>query len=503
MPPLRPSPSSVRSSFLPTSLPWILLSCLLCLPALGLLAEDDEVGPAAVRILPILEDEVSGKVQVETLVIDPDLRQLVFYLDGEKAASRNRPPWNARVTVADPPREQALRVEALGSGDKVLGDDTLIINRYDPPFRVQITAIEGDAEAGDVVLKGQVTLPRHGVLESVDVLLNDVSVAQVQETELEIPIRFDDPKPEDVVQVVATLEDGRKREDLEVLRAPGFVEEVDVNLVQLQVLVTRKNGAPVADLGLDDFQVVQDGKPQELHQLYLAQDVALVLGLALDTSGSMQRVWGQAMGAGRSFLDQTLTSKDRAFVVDFNTELELVQPLTGDRQALFDSFNAMQPDGGTALYDAVLYSLMQFTDEPGRRALVVLTDGFDINSQANPKRTVEMGRRLGVPVYVIAMPSAGAAASSSGAVQELKLLTEPTGGRLLRLGSGGGLERAFRHINLELRHQYVLTYYADALPKDRKGAVKVTVPGRKGLDVRAVIPLDLLEKAEGQRTEGR
>lgn len=209
----------------PTLQVWtlFLVTGVLVFSNFGLQAQDDSE-PVAVRILPILDDTVRGKVEVETLVIDPDLRQLVFYLDGEKASSRNRPPWNAKVTVAEPPREQKLRVEALGPGDKVLGHDTLIINRYDPPFRVQITAIEGDAAAGDVVLRGQVTLPRHGVLESVDVLLNDVSVAQVQTTELEVPIRFNDPKPEDVVQVVATLEDGRKREDLEILRAPGFVD---------------------------------------------------------------------------------------------------------------------------------------------------------------------------------------------------------------------------------------------------------------------------------------
>ncbi len=462
-----------------------------CLDAQDGLA--DEPSPTVVRLLPILGEQVSGKTQVETLVIDQDVRQLVFYLDGEPVARRKRLPWNADVIFAKPPREQVLRVVALGPGDRALGEDSLAINRREPVFAVRILALEGDPDSGQMMLRGEVTLPRQGELARVEVRLNEHLIANLEQTEILLPIPVDTPSVEDFVQVVAHLEDGRQREDSELLLAPQFGDEVDINLVQLQVLVTQRNGAPVADLKRDDFKVQQDGAVQTLEQLQLAEDVALVLGLALDSSGSMARQWQTAQGAAYDFLGQTLEPRDRAFVVDFNTELQLRQALTGDRQKLFDSLAEIVPDGGTALYDAVLFSLMQFTDQPGRRALVVLTDGFDVNSLANPKRTVEMGRRLGVPVYVIAIPSPGGGGSPGPGVQELKLLTEPTGGRLLRLGAGGGLQRAFRQINVELRHQYVLTYYAERRPGEGS-KIKVTLPGRKNLEVRAVVPLDQVQR---------
>ena len=477
---------------------WLLI--VLALVGVPRLAAQDapsaDVPPVVVRLLPILQGEVSGKTQVETLVIDQDVRQLVFYVDGEEAARRKRLPWNAEVTFAQPPKEQTLKVVALGSGDRVLAEDSLTVNRHEPVFEVHITAIEGDAATDQMVVVGEVTLPRQGELEAVQVLLNDAPVATVGETRFAVPLPIASPSGEDFVQVVATLRDGRQRQDTELLKTPKFGEELNINLVQLQVLVTQRNGAPVADLKRDDFEVHQDGAVQTLQQLQVAADVALVLGLALDSSGSMTPLWASAQQAAYDFLGQTLGPRDRAFVVEFNTELRLRQALTGDRQALFDSLAEIVPDGGTALYDAVLFSLMQFTDEPGRRALVVLTDGYDANSSANPKRAVEIGRRLGVPVYVIAMPAAGRGGSRGPGVQELKLLTEPTGGRLLRLGPGGGLERAFRQINLELRHQYVLTYYADRLPGEGRQGVKVTIPGRKDLEVRAVIPLDQVQRAE-------
>lgn len=457
--------------------------------------EAEEANPVVVRLLPIFGDQVSGKTRVETLVIDPSVRQLVFFLDGDEVARRKRLPWNAEVTFAKPAREQLLKVVALGPGDRTLGQDSLAINRRHPVFSVHITALDGEPANGEVTLRGQVTLPRNGELERVEVLLNGQRIRELTETEFAVPIELEVASPEDFVQVVARLQDGRQREDTELLLAPQFGAEVDINLVQLQVLVTQRNGAPVADLKREDFEVRQDGAVQTLERLQVAEDVALVLGLALDSSGSMARQWRAAQDAAYDFLSQTLRPRDRAFVVDFNTELKLRQALTGERQKLFDSLADVVPEGGTALYDAVLFSLMQFTDEPGRRALVVLTDGFDANSLANPKRTVEMGTRLGVPVYVIAMPVPGAGASQGAGVQELKLLTEPTGGRLLRLGAGGGLQRAFRQINVELRHQYVLTYYADELPGERS-KVKVSLPGRKNLEVRAVVPLDQVQRLD-------
>jgi hypothetical protein len=161
----------------------------------------------------------------------------------------------------------------------------------------------------------------------------------------------------------------------------------------------------------------------------------------------------------------------------------------------------MQPNrqGMTAIYDSVLFSLLQFRNTPGRRALVVLTDGFETSSKANPQRAVEFGRKLGVPVYVLALPAPGGGGrggfgGAASPLQELKLLTEPTGGRMLRIGSGGGLGRAFAQIGAELRHQYILTYYTNEPPTGTgKKEVRILVPGHKNAEVRAILALDQIQ----------
>jgi VWFA-related protein len=183
----------------------------------------------------------------------------------------------------------------------------------------------------------------------------------------------------------------------------------------------------------------------------------------------------------------------------------LLQAPTGDRAALDWALDRLEPHGGTALYDSILFSLLQYDGEPGRRAMIVLTDGLDSESRSDPRRTIDLGRRLGVPVYVIALSGGGggmqqgpgvrrSAASTAELAEEaarrnqLKLVTDPTGGRLFHVVSVEQVARAFAEIQEELRRQYVLTYYSDR-PAGEPAAPEVRVR-RQGMEVRSAVPLD-------------
>ena len=172
--------------------------------------------------------------------------------------------------------------------------------------------------------------------------------------------------------------------------------------------------------------------------------------------------------------------------------------MTDDRDALLWALGRLQPEGGTALYDSILFSLLQYDGEPGRRALIVITDGVDSESRADPRRTIELGERLGVPVYIIAMSAGagrgrypGAGPLEAQARSELTLVTGPTGGRMFHVVTDEQVIAAFDRIQEELREQYILTYYTDA-EVDLGSRPVVRVRG-KGLKVRTAIPLDLAD----------
>ena len=465
--------------------------------------------PATIRILPPEKGHrelLSGRVLIQTLTIDPQIAVVEFLLDGEEANRSTRPPFEARIELADPPREHTIEVKAYGARGAYAGSDRVVLNRLDPPFVVRLAGISPIRSGGEqaVRVEAGISVPRAETLERVEFYRTEQLVAVFEHFEGQAGpsgvrnVIADVPttgvSPQDFIRVVARLGDGRELEDVELLQGAEFSSEIDVQLVQLQVLVVDRGGDPVAGLRPEDFEVHEDGDRRQVENLYVSNDVPLSLGLAIDSSGSMEPIWQQTNSIAAAFFDGALTWRDQAFLVDFDSTLRLVQPLTGSKPLLARGLERLFPQGNTALYDAILFSLLQYGDAPGRRALVVVTDGYDSNSRSDPTRAIDFGKRLGVPVYVVAMRSIGFGPTTmedANLRNSMRLITGPTGGRLFQIESIDQMARVFDHIEEELRRQYVLTYYSErpfgaAVEPD----VRVT---RKGLKVRSALPLEAIE----------
>ncbi len=474
-------------------------------------AAESERGDA-IRILPIL-DTGGTHLEVRTLVLDAETATVHFTLDREKVGRAVRPPFSAKVTPAVPARAQLLRVEARNGSGEVLGWDETTLRPPPRPFRAEVTGIDA-TEGGDRVT-ARVTVPRNAELSEVAFRLRDEPIEVISSEQLSVGpegvatagtlIPPGERAADDWVQVEATLADGRKVEDVELLSATQFEDRLDVHLVQLQALVLDRRDLPVLGLEKTDFALRGKNMPP-IDSVRPAEAVRLVLGLSVDSSGSMQRIWPATREAATKFLGKTLRAGDRGFLVDFDSGLRLVQETTDDRVALESALEQLEPEGGTALYDSILFSLLQFENQPGRRGLVVITDGVDGASRAAPQQTVELAQQMGVPIYVLVLRQGGAAgagppggsrpggpqrgtpgsgpgpggyaAEFQAAIQELHLFTEPTGGRLFRVGSPAQVEDALEQIRLELRAQYLLTYYATERPEPGR-VPKVQVPDRK------------------------
>jgi VWFA-related protein len=466
---------------------------------------------AVVRILPPPPQRggLTGNVTIETLTIDPAIATVTFFVDDEEVARRSTLPYDAKIALARPPREQVVRVEALDHAGRRLGMDELVVNRHDPPFRIQITELAPatpGAGAGEPRLLTQVSVPRDAEVSKVRFYRNRTLIGQDDTPPYETAVVGGPLRGDEYLRAVAVLTDGREAEDVEVGLLPGgkaFSEELDVRLVELQVLVTDRAGFPLTDLTAADFEIVHGGKARDVAEVYPSRNVPLILGLAVDSSGSMLSLWDATRSIAEGFLAATLRDDDRAFLIDFDSHVRLLQPLTGELADLFASLGRLRAGGGTALYDSILFSLLQFGSEPGRRALIVLTDGFDSESRANPSRAVEIAERLGVPIYAIAMNTGGAAAvpnvvlfpqaggNAVGADSirgNLRLVTDPTGGRYYTAVSNQHVASAFEQIEQELREQYVVTFYTDVSAEALEPpTVRVK---RSGAKVRSALPLE-------------
>ena len=204
----------------------------------------------------------------------------------------------------------------------------------------------------------------------------------------------------------------------------------EVNVVNILATVRNKQGQIVSTLNKEDFKLEVDGKPQTIRYFSRVTDTPLTLGLLVDTSLSQRRLLDKERSASYTFLDELLNeSRDKAFIVHFDFEIELLQDLTSSRpklQAALQKIQAPEPQqmqtsspypgqggggrgGGTKLYDAIFLACDEITaKQQGRKAVIILSDGVDQGSKVGMGRAIEAAQRSNTLVYTIlfADPSA-------------------------------------------------------------------------------------------------
>jgi VWFA-related protein len=256
--------------------------------------------------------------------------------------------------------------------------------------------------------------------------------------------------------------------------------KAEVNVVNLFFNVKDKHGMLIPNLTKDDFQVFEDGKPQTIKYFSAESNQPLTLGIMIDTSASQTRVLTIEQESCAAFLHQVLRQKDLAFVINFDTDVNLDQDFTNNVRDLTRALNKMQinagmgggPPGlgggpipttprGTLLYDAIyLAADEKLKNEVGRKAMIIFTDGEDQGSRLKIRDAIEAAQKADAICYVILIADRGfyGGFGYSGDY-EMKKLAEQTGGRVIEVGNKQDkLHQAFEQIQNELRSQYNIGY---------------------------------------------
>jgi VWFA-related protein len=264
---------------------------------------------------------------------------------------------------------------------------------------------------------------------------------------------------------------------------------VEVTRVNLLFTVTDKKGKFVTDLTKDDFEVLDQKKPQSIQEFTAESDLPLRLAILVDTSNSIRDRFRFEQEAADEFLKSVIKSnQDKAMVVGFDTEPSLAMDLVTDTDKLEHAIRGLRPGGGTAFYDAIYFACKDklVQDVPKskfRRALVVLSDGDDNNSRYSRDQALEMAQKADAVVYAI---STNISRVESDGDKVLKYFTSETGGRAFFPFKVEDLEVSFENIASELRHQYNIAFRPSPLVADGSFHVlDVRVKGRKDLVVHA------------------
>lgn len=262
-----------------------------------------------------------------------------------------------------------------------------------------------------------------------------------------------------------------------------------VDEVNVLFIATDKRGKFVRNLNQSDFAILDDHKPpQTIVNFRRETDLPIELGLLVDTSGSVHGRFDFEQEAAVNFLNHIVrTNFDRAFVMGFSTHGKLTQDFTDNVHLLETGVHSLRNGGGTALYDAIYRAckdklVKDPSGRPVRRAIVVLSDGEDNQSDVTREQAIEMAQRAEVIIYAVSTDDSGLILRGDKSMQQL---ADATGGKAFFPYKMKDVTRAFSSIEDELRSQYVVSYRpADFDADGRFRAIEITSL-KKDLQVRA------------------
>ena len=235
--------------------------------------------------------------------------------------------------------------------------------------------------------------------------------------------------------------------------------QVNVRLVNVFVNVTDASGAPVPGLTQNDFSLSEDGHPQKISYFERDTSMPLSIVLAIDTSGSTYKDLSVEKSAARNFVHALMRPVDRLDLMDFNSDVREVVPFTNSIHRIDSGLENLSHGPATALYDAIYLASQSLALRPGRKVLVVISDGGNTVKGVDYAQALEQARRAEVMVYsVIDLPVVADAGRETGGEHALITLSQETGGKYY-YADEGNLDDAFRKVSEDLRTQYLLGYY--------------------------------------------
>lgn len=441
-----------------------------------------------VRIAPLPAEILTGHLRIEALVQGEGVTRVDFLLDGQKIMSRRSPPYTLELDLGSVPRSRRVRVLAYGADGDVLDGDEVVVNAGADPFRVRIVSPRFQKNlSGLVRVELELQIPDGKQLDRIELYRNDQKVGSMTAPPFVQSILF--PSSELVyLRAVAFLQDGAASpaEDAVLLNADEYVEQVEVQLVELPTTVIR-DGRVVQGLSREDFTVLEEGREVPIARFEYVRNLPLSVGIAIDSSGSMRPRIAQAQNAGQQFLRRVLDERDQAFIVAFDRQPYLAARWSSVLAELTAGLASVRAEESTALFDAVIYSLYQFEAIQGQKALILISDGEDTTSRFSFDQSVEYARRRGIPIYVIGI---GLSPVRVDLRMKLDRFASETGGRAWYIDEIGSLDKIYSEIENELRSQYLIGFYRpdDVEPDGDFRNVTVEVPASEVRTIRGYYP---------------
>ncbi len=250
--------------------------------------------------------------------------------------------------------------------------------------------------------------------------------------------------------------------------AQESVFRVDVRLVRILATVKTNSGELVGDLKKTDFQISDNGVPQQISVFEHHTEQPLSVAMMVDTSASTGIDLRYEVDSVTRFLRALFSEGNQQDAVElygFDADTTLLSSFTRRMDRLERELKALKSTGGTSLYDALCFASGSLEGREGRHVIVLITDGGDTTSAKNFHQALEAAQMADAVIYpILVVPITNDPGRNVGGENALTLLAQGTGGRVFAPSLGPALDQAFAEILRDLRTQYLLGYYPKNLP---------------------------------------
>jgi Ca-activated chloride channel family protein len=265
---------------------------------------------------------------------------------------------------------------------------------------------------------------------------------------------------EHVIRVVAELIGGGRAVTSVRTRGLDFAEGVSVEVVQVTAVIGER-GRFIKGLSQADFRIAEDGVPQQITH-FSSEGSPLELVVAIDVSESMTSAMPQLKASVKKFLS-ALGPNDHVTLSAFNDNLFTLARREANPEQRLRAVDRLAPWGGTALYDVIVLGLQQLSRQPGRRVLVVFSDGDDRSSHATLQSVEEAVRASDATLFMVAL---GRGVRNAALKTGIERLVDLSGGRALFVERSDQLDEPFAEIIEELANQYLIGYQSTNAKRD-------------------------------------
>lgn len=269
-------------------------------------------------------------------------------------------------------------------------------------------------------------------------------------------VEWVDENPFERREITVTVTDalGREAADRVLLEPHEIVEETQVRSVLVEAAVQDSQGRFVKSIPPNGFRLFEDGVPQTI-DLARHEAVGATFALLIDSSASMSRRLPFVQRTA-AMLGEYMTPADRTIVAPFSKGVLAVTGPTNDRRTVDEAIGAIRASGGTAILDSLVGLARSLPESTGRRAVILITDGYDENSKTSIDDAIEAVKESRVTVYCVAI--GGVAGISLKGEKVLRRIAKETGGRVFMPANDEQLEHVHSALADDVQNRYLLTY---------------------------------------------